>query len=140
MCKLTVQTRRFERLQASLYHQKSCCYCLLTVVIHLKSPFCGFVLVGWRGIFCSHPQTFQSSPHQKSPKGFHPNNLLGAGSPEPGAAGLVWHQLPPTCSPDFPLQHPCLLLYLLFVLLFEFLGKFKYHGNDCRLDFCLTRF
>lgn len=76
-------------------------------MIHLKSPFCGFVLVGWRGIFCSHPQTFQSSPHQKGSRGFHPNNLLGGESPEPGATGLLvgtrFPPLQPESSPPAPL-------------------------------------
>lgn len=36
----------------------------------------------------SHPQIFQSSPHQKSSNGLHPNNLR-AESPEPGATGLL---------------------------------------------------
>lgn len=104
-----------ERLYSSFYHKKtnSCYYYLITLIIHLMSPFCIFVLIGW----AERDLLFSSSNLPVLSLYLHPNNHLGAGSLEPGAASLlVGTCFPPHAAWTFPSSASvCFCICCLFV-------------------------
>lgn len=88
----------------------------------------------------SHPQIFQSSPHQKSSNGLHPNNLR-AESPEPGGTGLLLGtRFSPLAGWIFPSStlacfYICSLCFSLSSRAMVVWLHLKYRSDDCRIDF-----